>query len=328
MHTNVKIETRGVEVYQGHHMGKLIYLVDTPGFDDTTQSDTNVLREVAAWLGEAHTRQIHLTGIIYLHRITDGRMTGAGMKNLRMFKKLCGEDGLANVVLATTMWDRIDDKRLGQDRERELATRPEFWGSMIARGSRVLRHDKGTESAALIVDYLISKRHPVVLDIQRQMIEGRNTLDQTAAGQEVSSEIITQRALFEKDIKAIEQEMQEAVSANDVEGQKELGAMRSQIEDRIRESEADRLRLNATRDELRQQLDAKLAREWSRLLEELRRTDAKMVQDEMKLKIVGHSEPNTPDTLELKRRVETEKVRKMRIQKDADELKDSKCQIM
>jgi hypothetical protein len=116
-----------------------LYLVDTPGFDDTNRSDTEVLRELATWLTDSYTEHIKLSGIIYLHRISDVRMQGSAKKNLFMFKKLCGNDALKNVILATTMWDRVTEAE-GTVRELELTSTPDFWGWMMSRGSKVLRH--------------------------------------------------------------------------------------------------------------------------------------------------------------------------------------------
>lgn len=81
-----------------------MYLIDTPGFDDTHRTDTAVLGEIADWLAESYSHAVKLSGVIYLHRNTDTRVGGSGMKNLRMFRKLCGAANLRNVVLATTMW--------------------------------------------------------------------------------------------------------------------------------------------------------------------------------------------------------------------------------
>ena len=33
--------------------GRRVILIDTPGFDDTNQSDTDVLKSIAAFLGES-----------------------------------------------------------------------------------------------------------------------------------------------------------------------------------------------------------------------------------------------------------------------------------
>ena len=91
--------------------GKRLFLIDTPGFDDTYKSDTDILREVANWLSEAYQRKIQLTGIVYLHRTLDVRLGGAAMKKLRMSKQLCGPEGLSSVVLTTTMWAGVDMSR-------------------------------------------------------------------------------------------------------------------------------------------------------------------------------------------------------------------------
>lgn len=104
---------------------RTVYLVDTPGFDDTTRSDTEVLREIAGWLNDSYKNRVLLQGIIYLHRIADVRMQGSAKKNLLMFKKLCGEDALKKVVLATTMWDKVP-QRQAEEREKQLIETPEF----------------------------------------------------------------------------------------------------------------------------------------------------------------------------------------------------------
>lgn len=116
-----------------------VYLVDTPGFDDTNRSDTEVLRELATWLADSYTAKINLSGIIYLHRISDVRMQGSAKKNLYMFKKLCGDNALKNVILGTTMWDKVSETE-GTARELELISTPDFWGWMVKQGSRVSRH--------------------------------------------------------------------------------------------------------------------------------------------------------------------------------------------
>jgi GTP-binding protein EngB required for normal cell division len=116
-----------------------VYLVDTPGFDDTNRSDTEVLRELATWLADSYTAKINLSGIIYLHRISDIRMQGSAKKNLYMFKKLCGNNALKNVILGTTMWDKVSETE-GTARELELTSTSDFWGWMVSQGSRVYRH--------------------------------------------------------------------------------------------------------------------------------------------------------------------------------------------
>ena len=306
-------------------MGQVIYLVDTPGFNDTVRSDTDVLRDIAAWLEMAFTRKIQLTGIIYLHRIVDNRMTGASMRNLRLFKALCGVNALASVVLATTMWD-LASERVALHREVELINTEYFWGSMVANGSRVFRHRQGRESAANIVDYLISLRQPVVLDIQHEMVEGRTTLDQTAAGQVLGDFMKGEISYLEKDLLEIDEELQQAIVLKDESAQKEIVSLRQRLEERIEQSKADDIRLKATKEELRQQLDARWAREWSQLLDELRRADADMALAETKLNGTLLTELEAAQVSQPK--LEHKEARRLQMQKDADELRDRKCTMM
>jgi hypothetical protein len=51
-----------------------------------------------------------LSGLIYVHRISDVLMGGISSRNFRMFRKLCGDDTLKNVVIVT--------KKLVRPRER------------------------------------------------------------------------------------------------------------------------------------------------------------------------------------------------------------------
>jgi chromosome segregation ATPase len=246
-------------------------LIDTPGFDDTYKSDTDILREVANWLREAYENKIELTGIIYLHRILDVRLGGSAMKNLRMFKKLCGDEGLASVVLATTMWNNVEEPTALQ-REHQLMTKPAFWAGMIAKGSRVFRQDQEAESAMEIVNYLIARKRPVILDIQRQMVEENMTLDQTGAGAEVQAEIARQKAIYEKKLDEIKEEMRDAMKAKDKEAQEELAALREEIQEKIRKDEEDKIKLQADKDELRRQMDEQFAEErrtWMGKIEEI-----------------------------------------------------------
>jgi len=62
-------------------------------------------------------------------------MDGASMKNLRLFCKLYGPNNLHNVILATTMWEKIPET---EGVSRELQLKKEFWSDMIAKGSIIL----------------------------------------------------------------------------------------------------------------------------------------------------------------------------------------------
>jgi hypothetical protein len=116
-----------------------VAVVDTPGFDDSKRSDSVILEQIVEFLRTQHELGIPLKGIIYLHRLTDNKMSGSAQRYFEMFKCICGGRNLENVVLLTTMWDELKDEAVGLAREREL--RADFWSAMETGGSTIRRFD-------------------------------------------------------------------------------------------------------------------------------------------------------------------------------------------
>ena len=140
--------------------GTKFYLIDTPGFDDTSRSDADILHDISNLLGQVELLNMNkkvLAGIIYIHRLTEPRFPGSVIRNLRIFKKLCGGDDFARIVLATTMWNLIDQEN-AERKANEIETDSNFWRHMIKRGSSVFRLDRGEESAVKVIEYLLSCR--------------------------------------------------------------------------------------------------------------------------------------------------------------------------
>jgi hypothetical protein len=84
-------------------------LIDTPGFDDTERTDAEVLTKIERFLEAQYPSGTNLKGILYLHPIRDTRHQTSLLRNFSMFRKLCGDSSLANVVLATTMWTGVNE---------------------------------------------------------------------------------------------------------------------------------------------------------------------------------------------------------------------------
>jgi hypothetical protein len=257
--------TGEVGVFQFPYKGSRVFLVDTPGFDDTQRSDSEVLKDVAFWLAAAYTKAVRLAGIIYLHRIIDPRMQGSALKNLRMFQKLCGDGNLGSVILATTHWHNRDGgpavtEEVGRERVKQLIDREDFWGSMVHRGSRVLRHDGSKASALAIVSTLVDQKIKVTLDIQRQMVDQHKSLDDTDAGQALRGELIAERKRFERKLKDLEADLNDALHANDEawrqEIEKEKKEFHTQIEKSDREREALKIDLQKIAEEKGKQYQA------------------------------------------------------------------------
>ncbi|KAK0721566.1 hypothetical protein B0T26DRAFT_769042 [Lasiosphaeria miniovina] len=234
----------GIYSFVDRDSGRTVYLVDTPGFDDTARSDTEILRDTALFLAMLYRRRVRLAGLVYLHRITDPRMQGTTLKSLDLFKKLCGPRALPAVVLATTMWPALEAAapRRTSDRDRELAAgvgqqresdllKAKFWGEMVKGGSRMVRHDGTAVSAHAIVRSLVGiGGGGVVLDIQVQLVDEERTLDATAVGQLVQREMAEARWRFEADRGEYVAGMEQALADSDAATFRELRAEKEALE--------------------------------------------------------------------------------------------------
>ena len=109
--------------------GQQVTLIDTPGFDDSERSDTDILDQVAQYMTETFQRGVLLTGIIFLQPINQPRLQGSEMRRTRLFKKLLGEDAYKRVVIATTMWSDIPEAE-ARFRQEERKSRHDVWGDM------------------------------------------------------------------------------------------------------------------------------------------------------------------------------------------------------
>jgi len=146
---------------------------------DIGMTDMEILKMIADWLTETYKLDIKLAGILYFHRISDNRVAGTPLKNLRMFEKLCGKNAFKNIILTTTMWDHVDEET-GLQREKEL--KGEYWRAMINQGSKTVRYRNTHDSAWSILDGIIGhKRHAVLL--QKEMVDMEKQLRETDAGQ-------------------------------------------------------------------------------------------------------------------------------------------------
>ncbi|KAI6024270.1 P-loop containing nucleoside triphosphate hydrolase protein [Pisolithus marmoratus] len=158
-----------------------IVLVDTPGFDDTSVSDAQILEKIARWLNAIYIENIKLNGVLYFHPISYSRVRDASARTFNVLKELCGKDNLKNVFFVTTMWDEVSEE-VGSAREQELQS--SFWQAMMNLGSTTHRFEGTTESAWKIINSLSisqpAERRP--LQIQREMVDEYLPLHKTAAG--------------------------------------------------------------------------------------------------------------------------------------------------
>lgn len=229
---------------------KKIFLVDTPGFDDTERSDAVVLADVADWLAEAFHAGIKISGIIYLSRISDNRVSSSAKKSLLIFRKLLGQPNYSSVVIVTTHWDLVHPAA-GAKRESELIETDGFWKELIKGGAAVRRHDKGVTSATEIINHILSQNHRVTLQIQVEMAQEGKTLADTEAGREINADIKQLLEKHNEELKALRAEMEEALRKKDEESRKLLEEVRAELRAKMQKLEKAKKTLQMNLEEWR-----------------------------------------------------------------------------
>lgn len=197
---------------------KNVVLVDTPGFDDTTKSDTDVLKMIAAYLQTMHKQGKILSGVIYMHRISDIRVGGTSRRDLTMFQELCGREAYKNVLMVTNMWSDINEDALA--REQELREKDIFFKPILENGALLLRHMNDQESAHKIIHNLTGTE-PVVLRIQSELA-AVNDITQTSAYAQLNRELMEQAERNRQELQKLRVELEEAAQAQDEETRMEL----------------------------------------------------------------------------------------------------------
>ena len=139
-----------------------------------------------------YRKDMKLSGLLYFHRISDNRMAGAPLKNLKMFEELCGKNDLQKIILTTTMWDEVDNKT-GEDRERELKT--DYWRTMLERSSTTDRFKLTRESAFTVIDPLIDTANARISDLlQKELADMHKNL--SSGSRDVGQALISRMELL------------------------------------------------------------------------------------------------------------------------------------
>ncbi|KAF5384899.1 hypothetical protein D9615_001485 [Tricholomella constricta] len=164
-----------------------LVFVDTPGFDDTYIDDSEILRRIAVWLAKSYSDNMKLAGVVYLHEISQPRMMGAPRRNLEMFRELCGDKAVRNVVLATTKWGDVTGE-VGEKREQQL--RDKYWGHMLKLESKMFRFHLEEHSAWNIVNHILNNEAVDALLIQQELVEFQKIIPETKAGRALRATLI------------------------------------------------------------------------------------------------------------------------------------------
>ena len=215
-----------------------------------------------------------LSGVIYMHRISDYRFTGIDSRNFSMFRKLCGEETLCNVVLVTTMWSAVDPEN-GALREQELRTDDILFKPVLDKGAQMVRHDNTLRSAQDILRRLINNR-PRPLLIQREIVDEKKDITKTAANEELDRQLAAVIRMHEEEMADMRKEFAEALAENDLVRKQELYKSERKRREEVAKIKQDRDRLSREFADAKKETDEKLRNERER-----RRLELAQVQSEL-----------------------------------------------
>ncbi|TDL14528.1 hypothetical protein BD410DRAFT_191820 [Rickenella mellea] len=114
-----------------------------------------------------------INGVIYMHRIADGKVEGGTRRIIKLLQELFGSTDLRRVVIVTTWWDKVDGK-LAVERETQLRDGKSLFKPMLTAGAKMMRHemrhDQGFSSAQRVLNHLL-RLNTLDLEIQAQLVK-------------------------------------------------------------------------------------------------------------------------------------------------------------
>lgn len=112
-----------------------VVLLDTPGFNDDSLPDTEILRRIAVWLAQSFAKGTTITGLVILHNMSNNRITGLGKQHINVIQNLVGKKALYRVIVGLTQWEALREE-VRKDRTEDL--RIKFYSGMLERHATML----------------------------------------------------------------------------------------------------------------------------------------------------------------------------------------------
>ena len=179
----VDSETQEINQYAIHHEGQRYVVVDSPGFQDTNRDDEDIFHQLASWMETSYRAGQKMNGLIYLHPIIQPRQKGSEIRNLWMFKKLCGAENFCNVILGLTFCDQEHESVIAKRRQ-ELVDTPEWWGDMVNKGSKVREIPLERKECLKLLEHFAPRKR-MTLRFQEEVVEQGLSISETDAAQTI-----------------------------------------------------------------------------------------------------------------------------------------------
>ena len=180
-----------------------------------------------------------------------------------MFRDLCGDKTLQNVVLVTNMWDDVTPEN-GEARENELSSK--FWKPVLDKRAQMVRHHNTTQSAHDIIRKIIMNR-PEALQIQRELVEEHKDIADTAAGVAVNHELSEQIKRHQAELKELREAMEQASGEKGEETRRKLAEQAKQLQGLIERIEKDKEEMSSRYAEEKKRMEAKITKMGAKITE-------------------------------------------------------------
>ncbi|KAH8202587.1 hypothetical protein TruAng_003298 [Truncatella angustata] len=222
---SVQSGPQAVQVYLDEEDQNSVTVVDTPGFNDSHRPDSEVLAEVTEYLA--------------------AQMKGSARKYLEVFRSLCGDEALSNVMLVTTFWNKVRDDELGDYLRREQELIDDYWEPLQRKGSVIAQFDGSKEAAESLILQLAQHRRPVILDIQRELVDDDKIISETKAGLGISERLDADIREYQEHLEKIVVKLAAAGDENDAVRIKQLETEKKDVEGLIKDLEKSRKRMGS-----------------------------------------------------------------------------------
>ena len=240
----------------------------------------------------SHDRGEHrvwVTGVLYLHRISDNKFSQTADRVSNMVKSLCGDVAMDHLTLCTTMWDTVPDEE-GYDRFDELCETA-TWRTMISNGAGTAMISNVSPTAKAdaekIVSELIKNAPTVKLAIQDEMINQGKTVLQTGAGQVLDQHLREVRAEAERKMQVLRETMHKENVAAEARMMEKMRKQESELERLRKLAETQAHEMQAQVEHLRQEREA-AARQRHELQESMRRENEASAARMREAKTMAH----------------------------------------
>lgn len=168
------------------------------------------------------------------------------------------------------MWGEVSHD-VGESRESELSSN--VFKPVLDKGARIARHYDTAQSAHDVIR-MIMGNHPLVLQIQRELIDEHKDIVNTAAGEAINRELDEQIRRHQVELNAIQEEMMQASKEKDEETRQELEEEARKLQEQMEKIKKDSEEMASNYIKEKERTEAKIREMQQEMVKERQRAEA------------------------------------------------------